>query len=140
MASKWVEKLALSYIFVQCVSWCNCFGGHLDNINQTNNLQAFEVRIFPVRIYSVNVLVYVNMKMTVATFVCNNKTLGTPGKTSTQWKMYEYKFGCIKQRFESGSVKHSATRRISNEDILLFWARRQWAIFLTSDGRENAKC
>lgn len=115
---KWMEKLALSCIFYQNVNW-NCFGGHLGTINQINLLQTFKGRIFPVRIYSMNLLVYVNMKMTTVIFVCKSRTLGALGKATTQWKMYENKSGCFKQSFKSGWVKHSVPRRISNGDTLL---------------------
>ena len=77
-----MEKLALSYIFDQGVNW-NCFGGHHDTITQINLLQTFKDRIFPVRIYSMNLLVYVNMKMTTVIFVCNSRTLGALGEATT---------------------------------------------------------
>lgn len=60
------------------------------------------------------------MKMPVATFVHTSITTRALQKAATRWKMYEYKFGVIKQRIKSGGVKHSVTKRISNKDILLF--------------------
>lgn len=91
---------------------------------------TFQVRILPVRMYFYT---WAWKCQLPHLFVIAKQW----GGSTTQWKMYDYKFGGIKQRCKSGWVKHSVTQRISNGNVLLHWARRQWTTFLTSNGRGN---